>query len=446
MSSGLESHALPKDINASYNPEWTPDGNEGGVDCNSLPWIAHPRMPGFSLKPLRVSRETGQFTILMRAPGGSKAPPHVLIGAQDMFVLSGKIVFKGGPAEGELGPGCWSYLPAGTKVAGMKAPEDTEFLLVCYSAVGFLGPGGEVTEFFSGMDVRSIAKKAGIPLLPGTLAEAMEPAPPKYSGKGDALAINDPAVARICSHGDKPAITELANPHVVDTNAIPWIVDPAAPEIGIKVMRVSHETGHVSLMVRQNGQAPPHYHLGNADFFIISGRIGYRAGPKEGYGPGTYMFEPAGARHEATQRVTDEDLIYTANVYGPIQFDSGVGTPVAAVQSWMQYLQAAEAFKSPLIANTLKGSGSNFLRGTGQKAETKATVKAKAKAKVKAKAKPEATTADPEEKRVDPEDGTAYTFEELCAFYTGKFKKKAIQAYWDDECKPIKRRGRKGGC
>ena len=66
--------------------------------------------------------------------------------------------------------------------------------------------------------------------------------------------------------------------------------------------------------VRQNGQAPPHYHLGPADFFVLSGHIGYRAGPPAGYGPGTYIYEPAGARHEATQRVPgteSEDLIYT---------------------------------------------------------------------------------------------------------------------------------------
>lgn len=117
-------------------------------------------------------------------------------------------------------------------------------------------------------------------------------------------------------------------------------------------MRVSTETGTISLIVRQNGQAAPHYHLGPADFFIMSGRIGYRAGPKEGYGPGTYMYEPAGARHEATQRVNeDEDLIYTANVWGPIQFDTGPGTPPLLVLSWMQYLAMAQASSTPLLAS-----------------------------------------------------------------------------------------------
>merc|ERR550514_210952 len=156
-------------------------------------------------------------------------------------------------------------------------------------------------------------------------------------------------------------VTELKNPHWVDTNALPCICNPEMPDIALKVMRISTETGHVSLIVRQNGQAPPHYHLGPSDFFITSGRIGYRAGPPEGYGPGTYMYEPAGARHEATQRVTDEDLIYTANVYGPIQFDSGIGTPVVMVQSWMQYLEAAKAFNSPLLASTFPNDATTLL-------------------------------------------------------------------------------------
>mmetsp|Transcript_60218 Transcript_60218/g.127557 ORF Transcript_60218/g.127557 Transcript_60218/m.127557 type:complete len:319 (-) Transcript_60218:166-1122(-) len=42
------------------------------------------------------------------------------------------------------------------------------------------------------------------------------------------------------------------------------------------------------------------------------------------------------------------------------------------------------------------------------------------------------------EKRVDPTDGVAYTFEELAAFYAGKYKKKAIEGYWE-ECAPAKK-------
>ncbi|CAK0893076.1 unnamed protein product [Prorocentrum cordatum] len=42
------------------------------------------------------------------------------------------------------------------------------------------------------------------------------------------------------------------------------------------------------------------------------------------------------------------------------------------------------------------------------------------------------------EKRVDPEDGVAYTWDELSQFYKGKYKKKEIDAYWET-CKPAKR-------
>lgn len=48
------------------------------------------------------------------------------------------------------------------------------------------------------------------------------------------------------------------------------------------------------------------------------------------------------------------------------------------------------------------------------------------------------------EKRIDPDDGKAYTYDELLAFYTGKHKKKVIEAYWEQECKPVKSRRTRG--
>lgn len=43
------------------------------------------------------------------------------------------------------------------------------------------------------------------------------------------------------------------------------------------------------------------------------------------------------------------------------------------------------------------------------------------------------------EKRIDPSDSCAYTFDELVEFYRGKYKKKAVEAYWQ-ECTPVKKR------
>lgn len=48
------------------------------------------------------------------------------------------------------------------------------------------------------------------------------------------------------------------------------------------------------------------------------------------------------------------------------------------------------------------------------------------------------------EKRVDPAYGEAYTFDEISAFYKGKYKKNQIKAYWDNECTPLKKKGKEG--
>jgi len=356
---GLKTNELK---GANYNPEWTPLGFEGAVDSNTLPFIDIPQMPGCSMKPLRVSKETGAFTVIVKMKAGTTQPTHVLLGASDTFILSGKLTYTKGPLTGEIGPGVWGYSPANAKMEGTTATEDTEYLATFHAPIAFLKADGSVDSLLTGADVMNAAYARGIPLIPLSLEESMQDKPPAYTGHADKLNCSESAEswARI-SHAETPIVTELTNPHYVDTNAIPWIVNPEAPEIALKVMRVSTETGTVSLIVRQNGQAPPHYHLGAGDFFITSGRIGYRAGPPEGYGPGVYFWEPAGARHESTTRVGEEDLIYTANLYGPIQFDSGIGTPVLLVQSWMQYLEAAKAFNSPLLASTFPDDATTLL-------------------------------------------------------------------------------------
>merc|ERR1719401_1569521 len=37
----------------------------------------------------------------------------------------------------------------------------------------------------------------------------------------------------------------------------------------------------------------------------------------------------------------------------------------------------------------------------------------------------------PVEKRIDPEDGVAYTWEEISEFYRGKYKKAEIASFWE---------------
>lgn len=49
----------------------------------------------------------------------------------------------------------------------------------------------------------------------------------------------------------------------------------------------------------------------------------------------------------------------------------------------------------------------------------------------------------PAERRIDPEDGGAYTYEEIAVFYSHKFKKKDIKEYWEHACWPAKDGGKR---
>ena len=337
-------------MTAEYNPDFDPTGIEGGVDTNRLPWIELSCAPGFRFKPLRSSRESGMFSAIVQIRAGVTTTDLLHLGAMDLLILSGSLNYPFEPLNTTIGPGIWGYIPANACIKGLTAIEDTEFLANFYGPIAFMNEAREVTSLLTAMDIQQGATANGITLVPNTLVECMQPRPVPTDDEAAPLALANTASGILVD--ESAAEADFVHPHFIDTRAVPWIVDPTLPDIGLKILRISEETGIASLIVRHNGVAGPHYHLGAADFLVLNGHIGYRAGPPEGYGPGVWFFEPAGARHEATQRIGDhEDLIYTANVYGPVQFDNGPGTPIAAVQSWMQYKEAANAFGLQLVAN-----------------------------------------------------------------------------------------------
>ena len=348
-------------MNTGYNPDFNPTGIEGGIDTNVLPWLALPQAPGLTFKPLRASKESGMFTVIAGIAKGTTLAPMVHLGAMDFLLLSGAMSFRAGPMAGTLDAACWGYVPANARVAGLYADEDVEFLANFYGPLAFLREDGlAVRSILTSQDLIAAAHAQGITLVPNTLAECMQPRAPAYQGPAAPLAMASADVRHLFAHAEQLAADDnrVVHPHVVDTRRVPWYVNPKNPDFGMKILRISEETGVTSMIVKHNGVAGPHYHLAAADFLVLSGRIGYRLGPPQGYGPGVWFFEPAGARHDATQRIGAEDLIYTANVYGPLQFDSGRGTPIAAVVSWMQYKKMAEASGTTLVRNTFADDAS----------------------------------------------------------------------------------------
>ncbi len=120
-----------------------------------------------------------------------------------------------------------------------------------------------------------------------------------------------------------------------------------------KVLRISKETGAWSALIKAGkGQVnPPHTHLGAADFYVISGGFDYRGGSARA---GDWVYEPAGAVHEATSHPVD--TVYLANVYGPVGFHDEKGN-IAQVLDWRAIqLMVDEAKKKRATAKTRRST------------------------------------------------------------------------------------------
>lgn len=115
---------------------------------------------------------------------------------------------------------------------------------------------------------------------------------------------------------------------LVRSNDAEWI--PSGDGNEFKILRISKETGAWSALIKAPaGQVnAPHTHLGPADFLVLSGQIDYRGGCAK---TGDYIYEPAGAVHDATSHPVE--TIYYANVYGPVAFHGKDGS-IAGVLDW----------------------------------------------------------------------------------------------------------------
>ena len=75
----------------AFNPEFDPDGAEGGVDTNLLPWLPLSGVAGCSLKPLRASMESGMFSLIVRLEKGASLDRLLSLSGMDLLVLSGSL-------------------------------------------------------------------------------------------------------------------------------------------------------------------------------------------------------------------------------------------------------------------------------------------------------------------------------------------------------------------
>ena len=138
----------------AFNPEFDPDGAEGGVDTNRLPWLPLDGVAGFSLKPLRASMESGMFSLIVRLEQGADLKRLLSLSGMDLLVLSGALDYSDETGTSRLEPGIWGYLSANTCMERLSAVEASELLINCYGAFALLTPESQVQRLVTSADIR----------------------------------------------------------------------------------------------------------------------------------------------------------------------------------------------------------------------------------------------------------------------------------------------------
>ena len=109
--------------------------------------------------------------------------------------------------------------------------------------------------------------------------------------------------------------TDTMSDILVKTTDLPWV--PLAEGIDYRVLRTSPETGTWTVLLRAQAGSSfvKHRHLGPGEYFMIKGRMEYRAGCAVA---GDYGYEPLDAVHEET-KFTEYSELYFTN-HGPVVF------------------------------------------------------------------------------------------------------------------------------
>jgi 2,4'-dihydroxyacetophenone dioxygenase len=312
--------AVSAEVPTAIDPA-TRDGSDAKFDSigaalirtGDQPWID--MGGGNQAIVLRVSKETGFYSLLIKAPAGQVNAPHTHIGAADFYVISGGFDYRGGSARA----GDWVYEPAGAVHDATTHPMDTIYLANSYGPIAFHGKDGGYAHIADWRAITAMAERANQPRPPRSER------PPRPKSNGDA--------PRAAASG---GAFDSLGASLIHTGERPWIDMGGGNQV--IVLRVSKETGFFSLLIKAPaGQVnAPHTHIGAADFYVISGGFDYRGGSARA---GDWVYEPAGAVHDATTHPMD--TIYLANSYGPVAFH-GKNGGIAGLFDWRTIAALAE--------------------------------------------------------------------------------------------------------
>lgn len=109
-----------------------------------------PLAPGIAMQILRMSPETGQFTVIIQADSGSVLPRHRHLSPAEIYILSGSGTH---PQTGAFTTDDYIYEQAGAVHDAVVFEEPVTLLMVSYGASAFLDDNDRV-QFF--LDVNQL--------------------------------------------------------------------------------------------------------------------------------------------------------------------------------------------------------------------------------------------------------------------------------------------------
>lgn len=104
------------------------------LDTDAMAW--QPLSEGIGFKVLRVSPETGTWTVLLNCAKGSSFAPHYHHGAGEYYVIKGRMDYRMGTAK----TADYGYEPLGAYHESTSFSEDTVLLFTNHGPVAFVGP------------------------------------------------------------------------------------------------------------------------------------------------------------------------------------------------------------------------------------------------------------------------------------------------------------------
>ena len=123
------------------------------VTASQLPWRAF--FPGVDFKLLRTSAETGTFTLLLRTVAGASLPRHRHLGAGEYYMVSGRMLVRGGKERGGITAvaGDYGYEPLSVIHDSTEFPEVSVLMFTNHGPIQFLDDNDNTTAI---LDVQQI--------------------------------------------------------------------------------------------------------------------------------------------------------------------------------------------------------------------------------------------------------------------------------------------------